>query len=301
MDRLDAMQLFVRVVQTGSFSATARATGIVQSTVSKQIAALEAQLGTQLIRRTSRGLTPTDAGHDFYESAVRLLADLEAAESRIGHGQHSPTGLVHVAMPSVFFRMRVVDRLPEFFERYPEMVVDVDTSEHRGRVVEDGVDIAIRLGQLADSSQLSRRIGTIEPVTVASPAYIERYGEPTSPEALANHPCVVLMVNGAPLTWPFRGPAGPIMIEPKGPLRTNDGEHIRVAALAGIGIALGTSWMFAADIAAGAVQPVLKDFAPHRYPITAVYPGGRRMSNKVRVFSEFLARICAEDPDLAVR
>jgi len=301
MDRLDVMQLFVRVADSGSFSKAARAAGIVQPTVSKQIAALETRLGAQLLRRTSRGLSLTSAGQDFYESAVRLLAELEAAESRIGHGQVAPSGRVRVALSPALGRMYVVPHLPEFFARFPDVSVDFDISERHVNLTEEGIDVAIRIGRLADSALSSRRIGSVEAVTVASPAYLARHGEPATLSDLERHACVTFMFHGAPYTWQFEGPSGPVAFEPKGPVRTNDAEHIRAAVIAGLGIGHAASWLFAKELASGALKPILNGSAPALYPIHAVFPGGRCVPSKVKIFVEFMTRIFAADPTLKIR
>lgn len=292
------MQLFVRVADTGSFSKAARASGVGQPAVSKQIATLEARLGAQLLRRTSRGLSLTRAGDDFYESAVRLLGDVEAAESRIGRGQASPSGIVRVALSAGFGRMYVVPRLPEFFARFPDVAVDLDVSERHANLVEDGIDVAIRIGRLTDSTLLARRIGSMQHLTVAAPSYLERCGEPMAPADLEHHAAVVFMFQGAPRPWEFAGPAGAVTVAPKGPVRTNDAEHIRAAVRAGLGVGHSAGWLFAADIASGAVVHLLKAFAPVPYPISAVSPGGRLLPSRVRVFVDFLAQVCDDEPTL---
>ncbi|MCE9651051.1 MAG: LysR family transcriptional regulator [Parvibaculum sp.] len=300
MDRLDVLQLFVRVADTGSFSKAARALGVGQPTVSKQIAGLEARLGAQLLRRTTRGLSVTEAGQDFYDAAVRLLGDFEAAESCVGRGQASPSGTIRVAISAGFGRMFVVPRLPEFFARFPGVSVDLDISERHVNLIEESIDVAIRIGRLSDSGLLARRIGSVETVTVASPDYLERCGEPKTPDDLAGHASVVFLFRGAPRAWDFRTPSGPLTVIPRGPVRVNDAEHIRAAVRAGLGIGHSPSWLFASDIASGAVTHLLRDFAPDPLPIHAISPG-RLIPGKVKVFIDFLAQVCAEEPTLRIR
>lgn len=301
MDRIDTMQLFVRIAETGSYSKAASALGIGQPTASKQIVALEKRLGAQLLRRTSRGLNITDAGQAYYEVAVRLLNEIEAAESSVGRGRTSPSGLLRVALSPGFGRMYVVPRLPEFFARFPDLAVDLAVSERHVNLIEDGIDIAIRIGFLSDSSLLARRIGNMEIVTVASPDYLKSFGEPTTPADLERHRAVTFMSRGAPRPWQFKGPSGPITVQPKGPVRTNDAEHIRAAVRSGLGIAHNAEWLFARDIASGEVRSFLADYSPDPYPIHAVYPHGRLTPTKVKVFVEFLARVFEEEPSLRVR
>jgi len=301
MDRLDVMRLFVRVVETGSFSKTARAAGIAQPTASKQIAALEARLGAQLLRRTSRGLSLTAAGQDFYESAVRLIGDLDAAEARIGRGQISPSGRVRVAMSAGFGRMYVVPRLPDFFKTFPDVTLDLDISERHVNLIEDGIDVAIRIGSLSDSALMARKIGNMEVATVATPLYLKQRGIPKTPQDLENHAGVTFLFHGAPFVWKFKGPSGPITVVPKDSVRSNDAEHIRAAVLAGIGIGHNASWLYAPDIASGALTQILKDFVPSPAPINAVWPSGRLLPGKVKALIDFLAQVCADDKNLKIR
>jgi LysR family transcriptional regulator for bpeEF and oprC len=300
MDRLDAIGLFVRVVDSGSFSAVARTLGIGQPAVSKQIAALEVHLGAQLLQRTSRSLTLTEAGRDFYESAVRLVGDLEAAESRVGRGRIAPSGLVRATVAPVFGRLYVVPRLREFFLRYPEVAVELVVADRLINLVEEGVDVGIHNGELSDSSLIANKIAQTPVITVATPTYLASHGEPATPAELERHACVIYSQQGAPRAWGFSGRFGPITHQPKGAFRTNDAEQIRTAVLADLGLAHTPGWLFASEIASGAVRTLLNEFEPAKLSISAVRPGGRFLASKVRVFIDFLAEIFAEEPSLAL-
>lgn len=295
MDRLDVMRLFVRVVETGSFSKAAKAEGVVQPTVSKHIAALETRLGAQLLRRTSRGMSMTEAGEVFYEDAVRLLGEFDEAESRVGRGQTSPSGRIRVAMAAGFGRMHILPRLPAFFEKYPDITIETDISDHLINLIENRIDVAIRLGSLSDSSLVARKIGSGEIALVATPGYLARKGVPMKLADLADHDCVTFISNGAARPWEFRGASGALTVDPAGPIRTNDAEHVRAGVLSGLGLAQAPAWLFAEELESGAVVRLLTDFAPSRHPIYAVIPGGRLQSNRVRVFIDFLAGAFAED------
>ena len=250
MDRMDAISLFVRVVDNGSFSAVARTLGVGQPAVSKQIAALEAHLGAQLLQRTSRSLTLTEAGRDFYESAVRVVSDVEAAESRVGRGRIAPSGLVRANVTPVFGRLYVVPKLREFFARYPGVAVELVVTDRLVNLVEEGIDLGIHNGELSDSSLIARKIAQTPIITVATPAYLAAHGEPATPVELEQHACVIYAPQGAPRAWGF---AGPFAHQPKGAFRTNDAEQIRAAVLADLGLAHTPGWLFAAEIASGAV------------------------------------------------
>jgi LysR family transcriptional regulator for bpeEF and oprC len=299
MDRIDVMRLFARVAETGNFSKAAAAFGIGQPAASKQIAALETRLGAQLLRRTSRGLSLTAAGQDYYEAAVNLASEFDAAEARVGRGQSSPSGLLRVAISPGFGRMYVVPQLPRFLSQYPDLAIEFDISERYVDLVEEGVDIAIRIGRLADSTLLARRIGDMEVVTAASASYLDAHGEPATPADLDRHAAVAFIARGAPMLWQFEGPKGPVAITPTARGRPHDAEHIRAAVLAGLGVTHSAGWLFAADFASGSVRRVLVDFAPPPSPIHAVYSARRLVPGKVKVFVDFLEGICADNPFLA--
>jgi DNA-binding transcriptional LysR family regulator len=232
MDRFEGIKIFVRVVESGSFSAVARELGTGQPAISKQVAALEEHLGAQLLVRTSRSLSLTEAGRDFYESAVRLISDFEAAESRIGSGQASPSGVVRVSAAPGFSHRYVVPKLPSFRARHPKVVVEMLVSERTSNLVEEGIDLAIRNGALSDSSLVARKIGESAVVAVASAEYLERRGEPTRPGDLDRHDGVIFVSQSGPRPWTFASRAGVISYQAAASFRSNDGEEQRAAVLA---------------------------------------------------------------------
>lgn len=300
VDRFSSLKLFVRVVERGSFSHAGREFGIGQPAVSKQIASLEAHLGVPLLSRTSRGLNPTAAGLDLYESAIRILGDLEEAELRIAQNRFSPAGLVRLATPPALGRMYIIPRLPAFFLDYPNISIDLSVSERRVDLIREGIDIALRVGTLADSSLVARKIGDLHMAVVATPAYLEQNGTPSSIEELRSHNLIVGQTQGVTQPWAFRGPEGPVLLEPEGNIRSNDAEDQRAAVLAGLGIGYAGRAMFAADIRAGTVVPILESFAPAPSPIHVISAGGRPMPERFRVVIEFLAAMCAEEPALRI-
>lgn len=301
MDRIDVMRLFIRVVDTGNFSKTARETGISQPTVSKLVAGLEAKLGAQLLRRTSRGLSLTDAGQDFYEAATGIIQSVDDVESRVGKGEASPAGVVRVALSPAFGRFHIVPHLPAFFARYPEVAIDFDISQRYVNLVEEGLDLAIRMGTLVDSTLMARRLGSMAYATVAAPAYLERAGVPATPGELKNHRCIAFMAKDAPRPWQFLDGKKAFEHVPQGPMRSNDAEYIRAGVLAGLGIAHNAGWLYARDIEEGRLVPLLQDYAPEPFPIHAVWPGSRRLPGKTRVFIEFLVELFANNPLLKIR
>jgi DNA-binding transcriptional LysR family regulator len=300
MDRLDAIRLFVRVVESGSFAAVAREAGVGQPAVSKRIAALEAYLGAQLMRRTSRSMTLTDGGLIFYESALRLLSDFETVESLVGRGQSAPSGLVRMTAAPFFGRFYITPRLPAFFARYPDISIEFSASERTVNLVEEGIDLAIRIGRLTESSMIARKLAATRLVTVATPTYLETRGIPTTLDELEEHSRLIFALRGEPQPWEFWGPSGPILHHPKGNFRTADAEQVRAAVLANLGLAHSPGYLFAPEIASGAVRTVLHNYEPRAMPISAVHPGGRRLPTKVRVLIDFLADTFASDPSLAL-
>src|SRR5271163_3519249 len=197
------MQIFVRVAERGSFSAVAKERGIGQPAVSKQISALEDELGTELIHRNSRSASLTEAGRDFYESASRILDDLEHATSRIGRAQTAPKGLIRLTVPPTFARLHMVSKLPAFFAAYPDMAVEMAGSESPTTIIDDGFDLAIHSGDLPDSNLVARKFAQTTIILVATPQYVTHYGAPESPEDLARYRAVVFIERGTVQPWVF--------------------------------------------------------------------------------------------------
>jgi LysR family transcriptional regulator for bpeEF and oprC len=300
MDRLNAINIFVRVVDKGSFSAVSQELRIGQSTVSKQIAALESHLGAQLISRTSRRMNLTEAGRDFYESAVRLMEEVETAESRVGRGQISPYGLVRFSMPPVFAGTYVAPHLRKFFARYPDITLELFNHEHPVSLLNDGLDLAVHHGPLADSSLVIKKIAAVSFVTVATPEYLEKHGTPKTPDDLDKHNCIVFIMRREHRAWAFKGKRGNIAYQPRGFFRTNAAEHIHSAVMTGLGLAHTPIWLFLPEIISGKVKCVLNKYEI-TIPISAVRPGDKRLATKVRVLIDFLAEIFAKEKILAIR
>lgn len=301
MDRIDAMRLFIRVAETGNFSKVARSTGVTQPTVSKIVAGLEAKLGAQLLRRTSRGLTLTDAGQRFYESALDIVERVDELESGVSTGDASPSGIVRIAISPAFGRMEIVPHLGAFLERYPDVRLDFNVSQRYVNLVEEGLDLAIRVGPLTDSTMMARRIGSMDYLTVATPGYLAQAGTPTRVEELEQHKCIAFMARDAPRPWEFKDAGGPMKFSPQGAISSNDAEYVRAAVLAGLGIGHNAGWLYVRDVAAGRLVPLLTEYAPEPFPIHAVWPGSRRLAGKTRAVVDYLAELFAENPVLKVR
>ena len=292
MDKLDAMQMFVRVIEKGSFSSVARERGIGQPAVSKQISALEDELGASLIHRTSRSIALTEAGRDFYESALHILDDVENATSRIGRGQSAPQGLIRMTVPPTFARLHMVSKLPAFFAAYPDMAVEMAASESPATIVEDGFDLAIHSGDLPDSTLVARRFAQTMTILVATPQYLARHGAPESPDDLHRFRSVVFVERGAAQPWSFGSGQDATRVIPTGVFRTSDMEQMRMGVLEHLGIAQAPAWLFAAELREGTVIRLLTAFE-RAVPILAVRPASRRLSTKVRIFIEHLEKTFA--------
>jgi LysR family transcriptional regulator for bpeEF and oprC len=300
MDRFSSLQLFARVIELGSFTQAARELGLGQPAVSKQIASLETHLGTQLLDRTSRSLRPTAAGLNLYDSAVRLVADLEEAENRVRGESKGPAGLVRVSTPPALGRMFIIPQLPDFIRQFPEIRVEFSVAQRLTDLVKEGADVALRVGALRSSTLVARRIGSIHTVTVAAPEYLKVYGVPTDPQDLVHHTLITGQTDGEALAWQFRAKGGPWSTVPNGRVRSNDGEDLKAAVLAGIGVTHGPSALFQADLAAGRVVRILDAFTPDPVPVHAICSSGRKMPHRVRVFVDFLAATFAAEPNLRI-
>ena len=292
MDKFDALRTFVRVMEKGSFSAVARERGIGQPAVSKQISALEDELGAELIHRTPRSIVLTDAGRDFYESALRIVDDFENATSRIGRGQTAPKGVIRVTVPPTFARLHMVSKLPAFFAAYPDMAVEMGASESPTTIIEDGFDLAIHSGDLPDSTLVARKFAQTMIILVATPQYLTRYGAPESPDDLSRFRSVVYLERSSIQPWSFGSGQNAKRVIPTGVFRTSDLEQMRMGVLEHLGIAQAPAWLFAAELREGTVIRLLNAFE-RTLPILAVRPASRRLSTKVRIFIEHLEKTFA--------
>lgn len=298
MDRFSSLQLLVRVVELGNFTRAARELGLGQPAVSKQIAGLEEHLGTRLLDRTSRGLRPTAAGLDLYNSAVRLLGDLEETEARVRQGSVGPRGIVRVATPPALGRMYIIPKLATFLEQFPGIEVEFTAGQAMVDLVKDGVDVALRVGNLASSNLIARKIGNMQMITVAAPAYLATHGIPATLTELKHHKLIAAQVDGRIVEWRFKGAEGAVSIVPDSSIRSNDGEDLRASVLAGLGILHGPGALFQADLREGRVVRILADYTADEDPIHLVSSGGRQMPHRVRLFIDFLAATFATEPAL---
>lgn len=299
MDLLAAFRCFVRVAETGSFSAVAREVGSTQPAISRQIAALEAHFDVRLIQRTTRSLTFTQDGLDLLAHARRVLDTVDETEEILGKRRASPSGLVRIASSTSMARIHIIPRLPRLMQRYPELEVEVTMSEQVQDLIAENIDIAIRAGQIADSSLVARHLGSTSRGVLASADYLEKYGELQTPQDLTQHACLVYtggLSRASAHQWEFDGPGGQVMVEVSGRFRSDSVEGIAEAIRVGIGISRLPTWMFEEDIAQGRVRTILRDWQPPRIPIHAVYPSRRHLAPRTRAVIDFLVNEFRLDP-----
>ena len=288
MDLLAGLRTFVRVAESGSFSAVAREIGATQPAVSRQISALEQHLDARLIQRTTRSLTLTEDGRDLLDHARRVLDCVEEAETAVGRRQGAPSGLVRMATPSTFGRLYVAPRMRRLLDRYPELSVELHMSDGITDMIAGGIDLAIRGGVVQEASLVARRIGSSARLVVASVDYLERNGTPAHPSDLARHSCIAFLQGTAPNEWRFNGPDGAVSVAIGGRFRTDSSEAMREAVMAGVGLALAPSWVFGADLTSGRAKAVLQRFQAEQVPIHAVYPSRRNLAPRTRAVIDFL-------------
>ncbi|MBV1871108.1 MAG: LysR family transcriptional regulator [Gammaproteobacteria bacterium] len=290
MDRLDSMTLFTRVAETGSFSIAAKEFNTTQPTVSKRIASLERKLDTKLLRRTTRQLKLTDIGRDYYERCVTILREIEEAESAIKKSQSSPTGTIKVSTSVAFGTAHILPKLNEFLDLYPGLNVSLHLTDQQTNLVQEGIDVAIRMGNLEDSDLSAKQIGTSPMTTVASPAHFARYGFPAHPNELSERPCVLYAGRDKPREWRFQEGGNKFHVTTNGRFLTNDASAYRGALLANLGIGVVPLWLVGDLIQKGALLPTLEEFGIEPLPIHAVYPPGKRTPAKTLRFVDFLVK-----------
>ncbi|NVZ50641.1 LysR family transcriptional regulator [Pseudomonas sp. B6002] len=289
INRLAEMEVFVRVIELGNFSAAARDFRITPSAVSKLLTRLETRLQARLLNRSTRRLTPTPEGHGFYEQCVRILADVEDAERNTA-GKGEPRGALRVSASVPFAQGVLLPLLAGFLLRYPGITLDVVLTDQVVNLVEERTDVAIRHGPLENSRLVARKLGTTRMVVVAAPAYVQRHGLPGTPQDLSAHNRLDFGYTRTLKGWPFLVDGAQWLVSPEGNLTASDGEALRQMALAGIGLARLDEFQVVDDIAAGALVPVLQAFNPGDIdPVHAVFLGqGAQMPLRVRVFLDYL-------------
>ena len=288
MDRLDAMHLFVRVAETGSFSGVAQQLGVARSVVTRQIAALEAHLGVKLMARSTRRLALTASGTAYLEKCRVILNLVEVAEADVAEERATPRGRIRVSVPLSFGLKRVAPLLLDFLRRYPEVGLDMDYSDRRVNLIEEGIDLSIRIARRLEAGDVARRIGSGRMLVVAAPDYLARHGRPQHPAELAHHECLGYTAGNGSLAWQFLVDGQIESFPVRSRISANNGDVLTEAAAQGLGITCQPDFIADIFIAAGRVEAILADFPLPELGIYAVLPSNRHIPHRVRVLMDFL-------------
>ncbi|MCH5550426.1 LysR family transcriptional regulator [Pseudomonas syringae pv. syringae] len=287
MNPFEDMRMFCQVMESGSLTAASDKLGLSKQFVSRRLMQLEERLGVRLLNRSTRRLDVTPLGQSYYESALRLLAELEQVEQGITGQNNEPRGTLRVSAPLSFAVTHLACLLSLFLQRYREVAVEVDLSDRPVDVISEGYDVVLRIGVLEDSSLIARRIASIDRVYCASPAYLAERGTPQKPDDLHTHDCLPYG-HSRQAQWRFQGQDKPLTLNVSGRMRANNGELLRESAIAGLGITYLPTFIVGAALREGSLVRVLDDLRPEPLTLSAVYPQHRQASRPVQAFIEFL-------------
>jgi DNA-binding transcriptional LysR family regulator len=288
MDRLADMETFVRVIEAGSFSAAAQHMRLGQPAVSKAISRLEQRLGVRLVLRSTRGLTPTEAGQSYYDDAKAVLQRAELAELAASTAGKSLAGRLRISAPVTFARLHIVPKLEGLLKAHPALDVEVVLSDREVDVIEEGIDVALRLGSLVDSALTARKLASRRRVVLAAPRYFGEFGKPLKPQELAQHEAVIYAERLGGSGWTFHRDGEEVAVALKGRVRVSAAEGVREAVFAGLGLTVSSEWMFTPELANGMVETALTDWRLPDMDLWAVFPAGRLASSKARAFVTFV-------------
>ena len=288
MDRLEGMRIFVRVAEMGSFAAVANQMNVARSVVTRQVAALEAHLGTKLIARSTRRLSLTSAGALYLEKCREILGLVEMAESELTDNRQAPRGLIRITLPLSFGVRQLTPLFSDFLRAHPDIELELDFNDRRVNLIEGGFDLAIRISDRLEQGDVARKIGSSRDVTLASPDYLARYGRPLHPDELAAHACLsyLLVHRGG---WVYRVDGELRWYAASGRLQANNGDALIAAAVQGLGITRAPTFIADQAVLAGQLEIILPEFATPELGIYAVFPGNRYVPHRVRVLVDFLA------------
>jgi LysR family transcriptional regulator, regulator for bpeEF and oprC len=303
MDKLQAMQVFVRVVETGGITRAADSLHMPKATAATLIQKLEAALGVKLLNRTTRHVSVTPDGAAYYDRCVSILAEVRETEELLGKQHSTPRGRVRVDVPTLMARSVFVPALPKFFERYPEIELALASNERRADLIEEGIDCAVWSGEIEESSLVARRVGFLYFATCASPSYISAHGQPRHPDDLAQHRCINHFSprSGKTVDWVFSKDGTRVQTSLRGNIALEDENSYVAAAEAGLGIAQIPAFVLKDAMERGTLELVLGDWFPDPLPLYVVYPQNRHLSNKVRVFVDWVAELLREHDGIQLR
>ena len=289
MDRLDAMHLFMRVAELGSFAAVAQQMGLARSVVTRQIAALEAHLGVKLMVRSTRHLALTSAGTAYLEKCRVILNLVESAETDVAAERQTPRGNIRISLPLSFGIKRLAPLLLEFALRYPEVSLDMDYSDRRVKLIEEGIDLSIRITRRLDPGDVARKIGTANLLAIAAPAYLARHGQPRHPGELAHHECLGYTASGTTQNWQFMVNGQLETFPVRSRINANNGEVLTEAVAQGMGISLQPDFIVTPYLESGRVASILADFPTPELGVYALLPSNRQVPHRVRALMDYLA------------
>lgn len=295
MDRTTSMTTFVKVVESGGFAAAARKLDMSPSSVTGHVQALESRLGVRLLNRSTRKLSLTEIGKAYYERALHILTDLDEVDSMVQALQSTPRGRLRVNA-SVSVPPLLAPVIAEFTQLYPDVTLSIAMSDRMVDLVDEGFDLAIRLTPIPDSSLIVRRVGTYRLIVVGAPDYLERRGIPHVPGDLGAHNCLSFSQSPWSSEWRFNGPNGQEVIAVSGNMESNSANALRLAAVHGQGLAMMPSFLVVDEISSGRLTPLLTEFTPTEYPISAIYPHRHHLSAKVRSFLDLLTKHYRDNP-----
>lgn len=300
MDKLQAMEVFMKVVDAGGFTRAAEQLHMPKATVSTLVQSLENRLSVKLLNRTTRQVNVTADGAAYYEHCRRILADIRDTEDSLSRTHASPSGRLRVEVPSGLGQRVIIPALPDFYRRYPDIAMEMGCGDRPVHLIEEGVDCAVRGGALADSTLIARRIGILHFITCATPAYLARHGRPAHPDQLAQHECINYITSTTKqlLAWDFERDGESLRITPPGRFAVNSSEALMMAGLAGLGILQLPSFLVDDYLRSGELERVLGDWDTDPVPLHVVYPQNRHLSATVRAFVEWVAELFAGDARL---
>jgi len=296
MDIVASMKVFIAVVDGGSFSGAAERLGMSRAMASKYVSSLEDHLGTRLLNRTTRRLSLTEPGSVFYERSVQIIADISEAEQVAGHMVAEPRGVLKITMPLSYGLHRLGPVIAQYAGRYTKVKLDLSLSDRKVDLVEEGFDLAIRIGRLPESGLIARKLGAERSIIVGTSAYLKRHGVPQAPADLANHLCLGYSLTGTGEEWRLQGPEGLVTVRSSGAIKADNGDILLRAALSDAGLIFQPRFIVEDDIRAEKLVQVLPDYSSEELGIYAVYPSRKHLSAKVRTFVDFLVTRLSGQP-----
>lgn len=288
MDTLTSMKVFAAVVDTGSFAAASDRLGMSRAMTSKYVAHLEEHLRTRLLQRTTRRLTLTESGAAYYERCVQILADIAMAEEGAQHLTETPHGTLRVTMPVSFGVLHLGPVISDYLKQYPDVKTDILLTDRRVDLIEEGLDLAVRIGAMPESGMIARKLASDRIVICGAPDYFRQHGTPQKPADLAQHNCLTYAYATTGDEWKMSGPGGRHAVRVSGSLRATNGDMVKLAALGGVGIMRQPLFLIAPELRSGRLVEVLQEYASDDIGIYAVYPSRKHLSAKVRTFVDFL-------------